>query len=260
MLDIDFSTIIIQMVNFLVLAILLYFLLFRRVMKSIKENAEKKELMMKKIEQDQIEAEKIRLELQSRLDSIDDAVTQVINEAQEQLDERKKEAIQEAQTEIQRMVEDSESEINHLKKRSYERYQNELVTAVLDTSIQVFKKLSIQELHDSLVKKSVERVWEMGRGDMQKVESLRRSLGERQVKVFVESPVALSPDQQRSIVQTFSALSDRNVNIEIRKEPSLAAGIRIRMGDLIVDNSIKGQVESLREDVFGILKEKMKYE
>ncbi|HEC33475.1 MAG TPA: hypothetical protein ENI37_02025, partial [Chloroflexi bacterium] len=59
---------------------------------------------------------------------------------------------------------------------------------------------------------------------------------------------------------TFTALADRHVNLELKTDPALAAGIQVRLGDTLVDNSIGGQLAEMREAVSQALRERVTYE
>ena len=77
--------------------------------------------------------------------------------------------------------------------------------------------------------------------------SIRRSLGDRNPTVRVATARELSPEQQRNLVRTFSAVADRNVSVDLDLDSSLAAGLRVRIGDLVIDNSIARQVADLHD-------------
>ena len=51
------------------------------------------------------------------------------------------------------------------------------------------------------------------------------------------------------LVNTFNALTDKEVDIEISLQPELIAGIRARIGDIVLDNSVGAQLNSLRDDI-----------
>ncbi|MFN2303464.1 MAG: F0F1 ATP synthase subunit delta, partial [Anaerolineales bacterium] len=55
----------------------------------------------------------------------------------------------------------------------------------------------------------------------------------------------------------FSALADTNVNMEIEIEPDIIAGIRVRIGDLVVENSLAMELNELKSDVVKSLEEDM---
>jgi len=92
-------------------------------------------------------------------------------------------------------------------------------------------------------------IWDMGKTDMRQVQAIRDSLTERTPTVKVASAVPLTADQQRNLVRTFSALADRDVNIELETDPELIAGIKVRIGDLIVENSLTSQLLDIKEEI-----------
>ena len=67
----------------------------------------------------------------------------------------------------------------------------------------------------------------------------------------------MTPEQQALLSRTFAALADRQVNVEVKTDPLLAAGVRARIGDLIIDNSIAGQLDELHDAVALSLKERL---
>jgi len=109
----------------------------------------------------------------------------------------------------------------------------------------------LRKLSDELNKE----IWDMGKSDMPQVRTIRDSLAERTPTVNVVSAKELAAEQQRSLVRTFSALADRNVNMEIEINPELIAGIRIRMGDLVVENNLATELAELKSDVLKSLEE-----
>ena len=63
--------------------------------------------------------------------------------------------------------------------------------------------------------------------------------------------------QQGLIARTFTALADRHVYMEVQVDPSLVAGMRVRIGDLVVDSSISGQMQELRDTALQALQEQI---
>ena len=59
------------------------------------------------------------------------------------------------------------------------------------------------------------------------------------------------------MARTLTALADRHVDLEVRVEPALVAGIRVRIGDIIVDSSIAGQMDELRDQAMSELEERI---
>jgi F0F1-type ATP synthase delta subunit len=100
-----------------------------------------------------------------------------------------------------------------------------------------------------MVKHLMDSVWELGRTDMRQVELLREGLGDRTPTVVTVTAKALSTEQQGQLVRTFSALADRNINLDLNVEPALGLGLRVRLGDLVMENSIANQLSDLKDIV-----------
>ncbi|HEC33912.1 MAG TPA: hypothetical protein ENI37_04275, partial [Chloroflexi bacterium] len=62
-------------------------------------------------------------------------------------------------------------------------------------------------VHDSLVQQLSDRIWELGRSEMERVETFRRSLGDRAPTAYVTTARPLSPEQQGLLARTFTALT-----------------------------------------------------
>jgi F-type H+-transporting ATPase subunit delta len=67
------------------------------------------------------------------------------------------------------------------------------------------------------------------------------------VEVFV--PRELSTEQYMKLLNTFNALADKEVELEITVQPDLVAGIKARVGDIVLDNTVKAHLEEMREAV-----------
>lgn len=144
-----------------------------------------------------------------------------------------------------------------LKRQAVRDFHDELLGAVLDVSGLVIGRVAPEELHASMVQQLCDSVWEMGRNDMRRVDLLRRALGDRTPTVVARTAQSLSAEQQGLVIRTFSALADRSVNIDLKVEPSLGLGLQVRLGDLVMDNTIAGRLDELRDSVVEALDERI---
>jgi F-type H+-transporting ATPase subunit b len=257
MLNLDFATIAFQIINFLALAALLYYFLFRPVMSGVKARAAEKERLARKMTQDQEEVGKLRAELEERLANADEEAAAIITEAQEQAEAERTALLEEAQAEAERILVEAHADAQRLRQQAVEDFHEDVLDAILEISGQVIGRTTPPEVHDALVQQLNDRIWELGRHEMERVETIRRSLSDRAPTAYVTSAQPLSAEQQGQLVRTFTALADRHVNLELRIEPDLAAGLRVRLGDMVVDNSIAGQLNGLREAVSKALRERV---
>lgn len=257
MLNLDIGTILWQAFNFLVFAGALYYLLFRPMSRSIKARAEEKERLMQELRSDRESVAVLQAELTSRLQSAEDEADELIAKAQNEAELERVELLQEAQTEVERILAEAQVDAYRLKTQAVNEFHDELLKAVLDVSSLVVGQVSPNAVQDGLVKQLFDSVWELGRSDMQRVDVLRRSLGERTPTVVARSAKPLVPEQQGQLVRTFTALADRNINLDLKVDPALGLGLRVRIGDLVMDNTVAGKLDGLRADVMSALKERL---
>ncbi len=257
MLNLDLWTIIIQIVNFLIIAGVLYYFLFRPIMRRARERASEKEHLMQELAQERQEVEAQRAELENRLADAEEEAERIINEARDRAEQTRAELLEEANEEIEQMLAEAHTDVRRMRRQAMEEFHDELLDAILAVSRQVIGRIAPDTIHDTLAQQLNDRIWEMGRSDMERVEAFRVSLGDREPTAYVTSAQPLSTEQQGELARTLTALADRHVDLELRADPNLAAGLRVRLEDIVIDNTIASQLEELRESVAQALKEQL---
>ncbi len=260
MLDIDIVTILAEILNFLVIAVALYFLLFKPTMKRIEKRADEKEALLQKAAEKEKQAEEKLSQVEERLSNIDAEIEERLQRAYQQAQEESQALLKDTEKEAEKILKEAEKEAAKRQQQEIHQLQDQLVDTILDISGDVLSKTTPDVVHDNLIEELNSEIWDLGKSDMRQVRTIRDSLGEREPTVFVTSAKALTPDQQRALIRTFSALADSNVNMEIELDPDLIAGIRVRMGDLIVDNTLAMELTELKSDVIDALEESVDVE
>ena len=258
LLEIDWATILFQIVNFLVLAWLLNRFLFKPVMANVKARAEEKEKLMLSLKEEKDAVAALRDELETQRTGAEEHAATIIAEAQDQAALERVNLLKEAQAEVERVLTEAYADAYHIRQQAVDEFHGELLQAILDVSGLVIGQVAPQQLHDSMVKQLYDRIWELGRSEMQRVETLRASLGDRTPTVVAHSAKPLSREQQGHLVRTFTALADRNVNLDLQTDPTLGLGMHVRIGDLVVDNSISGKLEGLQDNASTALRDRMR--
>ncbi|MGD2176504.1 MAG: F0F1 ATP synthase subunit delta [Anaerolineae bacterium] len=255
MLSLDWATIAFQVINFLVLAAVLYRFVFRPVMSRVRERRTEKEALMEQIREDRQESERVRQALGERLANAEQEADQIVTEGQKRAEVERQQMLEQIEEEIEQMLGDARQDVEQIRRQAVDEFHDELIDAILDVSAQVIGQTAPDEVHDKLLSQLTDRIWEMGRQEMERVRSFRRSLGERTPTAYVTTAKPLSSQQQGELARTLTALADRNVDIQMATDPSLAAGMHVRLADIVVDNSIAGRLGELQEDASQALKE-----
>lgn len=69
------------------------------------------------------------------------------------------------------------------------------------------------------------------------------------VNVLVTSAVRLEDDEEARLVAKLNAITGKSVHLEKHVDPSIIGGVVIRIGDKLIDGSIRGQLDRLREQL-----------
>jgi F-type H+-transporting ATPase subunit b len=257
MLNIDLPTVIFQIINFLIFFGVLYWLLFKPTMATMRKRAQDEERQNREMERERQAMAVQRAELQERLSRLEEEAASFVALAREQAEEERVALLEEAQKEVEQILAEAQADAYRVRSQAVEAFHQDLVDAILEVSGIVIRDTAPDSVHDTLVRQLSERIWELGRTNIERVEAFRSSLGEREPTAHVTTAKSMTFDQQGLIARTFTALADQHVNMEVQIDAKLIAGMSVRIGDIIVDSSISGQMQELREMALQTLKEQI---
>ena len=260
MLNLDLATIAFELANFLVFTALIYYFLFRPVRRRIRERAEERKRITQKIEEEREEVERMRSELDERLAEAEEEADQILKEAEEKAEAEREALLEDAQKEVERVLAEARADAQQMRHQAVEEFHDKLLDAIIQLSSQAIKEVTPPEAHNRLVEQLNDRIWELGQSEMDRVETLRLSLGDRSPTAHIVSAQELTSDQQGELAHTLSALADRHVDMEVHVDSHLIAGLRVRLEDVVMDNSLQASLEDLRDDVSEALGEQMEDE
>jgi len=248
MLDINFTTILFQFINFIVLAVTLYFLMFKKIISGVQQRKEK----LEEIEQATIrnfeESEKTKTDLQKQIENAQAQIDKRIAQAKSELEVSRYQIIDATKIDAEKIIKQALDSAEFEQKSSIENFHDELTTSIMEIVKQIFNNHSQEVIHNSLIQQTNKRIWELGKKEMDRVETIRRSLKDREPALSVETAFPLSKEQQANIVRTFSALADKNVKIDTVLKKDLGSGVRIRLGDFIINNSLDALLDVIEKE------------
>ena len=257
MLNLDIPTMVFEVINFLVLTGLLYYLLFRPIQRRVNQRAEEKQQQKEEINRQLAQAENLRQELDERLENVDERVEEILGEARERMEEIRRSTIANARREAERILKAASSEAGQLQEKAVSDHMEEILDAIREISQRVIRETSPDEVHARLVQDLNDRIWQLGSGEMDQVEAIRRSLDERSPTVFVESARPLDDGQVKELRKTLSALIDQEVDLERETDPDLISGLRVRVGDTLINSTLAAKLDKILEQASESIREKM---
>ncbi len=249
MLDLDLSTIIWTILNFLVLTVILYFLVFKPMTMRAEERAIEKAALRAALQRDQLDAQQRLEELDKRLINLDEEIEKITDQAYVNSQKQQEDLLEATRQEAESIMIEAVNEARKEQEVDIKRLQSDLVETVINISNYTLREVIPPEVHDQLLEKMTSNIWNMGRTDMRMVQNIRESLEERIPTVEVEVPRELTTEQQMKLLSTFNALTDKEVDLVVSVKPELVSGIRARVGDIVLDNTISTHLESLRDEI-----------
>lgn len=249
MLDLDLSTIFWEIVNFLVLTVILYFLVFKPMTKRAEQRAVEKAETREALKKDREEAAVKLQEIDERLLNLEDEIQRITDEAYENSQILQRDLLEATRVEANQIMMDAVNESRKEQEVDIKRMQVDLVDTVMHLVNDSLQEVTPPVAHDKLIEEMTSTIWSMGKNDMSLVQNIRESLAERIPTVEVFVPRELSAEQQIKLLNTFNALADKEVELEVTVQPELVAGIKARIGDIVMDNSVQAHLDKVRDDV-----------
>ncbi len=259
MLNLNIPTIIFEVINFLVLTGLLYMLLFRPIQRQVNRRAEERQSQQEEIARKLAQAESMREELDQRLKNVDQQVDEILSKAQERMEEIRRSTIDTARQEAERIIKAAASESGQLQEKAVSDHMDEILDAIREVSQRVIRETTPEEAHNQLVLELNDRIWQLGSGEMDQVHAIRRSLDERSPTVFAESARPLNEKQDQELRETLSALIDKEVDLEVSTMPELIGGLRVRVGDTLINNTLAAKLDEILNQASEAIRERMEH-
>lgn len=260
LLELDLLTIVFQIINFLIFFGLLYWLLFKPVIAAIKKRRDERDGALKDLERERQATAVQRAELDERLSRLEEEAANIVALARERAEEERVSLLEQAREEVEQILVEAQADAYRIRSQAVDAFHEDLVSAILEVSGTVMRNTIPDNVHDELIKKLSDRIWELGRTDIGRVEAFRNSLGDREPTAHIRTAQSLSLEQRGLLARTFTALADRHVDLEVQVDPRLVAGTRVRIGDIVVDSSMAGQMEELRDTALEALNEQISEE
>ena len=160
-LGVNFKAIIVQAVGFLILLFILKKYLFGRISAMLKERSEGVKNEYTKIENDKVEAERLRIEYQRKLSEAEAEAVKRIQEAVNEGSRVSEEIIKRAKEEIEWMKVKAQEGINLERKKALAEIRNQVVTLSILASSRLIRQSISAQTAEKLVDDFIEEIGEL---------------------------------------------------------------------------------------------------
>ena len=240
MLEINLSTLLLQVANFLILAFILTRFLFKPLKKTLDERANRVTRAVEEAEKATSEAKDLRLEYEKKHENIDAEIAALKNEARIVIDETRQQMLQEAYQEIEAMRTRAQEEIEQQRTDALLLHRSRIGELVATLTQRMMKGVLNPQLHQAYLDIFLDQL-----RSVQLEGRISTNNGEP-ISAELITATPLVQENKARIAATLETMAPQPIDLACRVDAGLIAGAMVRLGDTLIDGSLQGQLQQLR--------------
>jgi F-type H+-transporting ATPase subunit b len=244
MININWSTLLLQIVNFGIMVFILSRVFFKPVVRILDERAEQVTKALDEAEEREKKAAEAQAEYEQTLSEAKEQVLVMQQRAQEDLLQTKQQVLSEAREQVTKMRETAEQDLEESRQEAIAEHRRELGYLAIELSGRLMRQAGGAAFQDASMREFLDRL------DRLEPDAYRQALAGDQastLQVQVISAQALEPDERTELESRTAKLLEREIEVRYRVDPSLIAGATMRLGGVVIDGSLSGQLQTLNE-------------
>lgn len=236
-----------QLINISILAIALYFLLWKRALKVFDERKQRIAQGLEDAEQARRDRERAQAEYEERIKQAERERREILAKAAEEGERAKAEVLAQARAQAERIVAEG--------KETVERERREMLAdlrgQIAALSVAAANKLIGEALDEQRQRRLIDEFFSGIRAgrvvvlEEQELEQVKAG----EVTAVVTSALPLTAEEQKVVSSGLAEQLGRVPAIEFKVDPAILGGLVIRVGDKVIDGSVGGRLEALRESL-----------
>ena len=236
-----------QIVNFLILFLALRFLLWKPMLKMLNERKQRIAQGLEDAEQARKDRERAQAEYEERIRQAEQERREILARAAEEGEQARAEALAQARAQAERFISEGKETI----ERERQRMLAGLRSQVAALSIAAANKLIGEALDEQRQRRLIDEFFsgiKVGRVVVLEEQELERAKA-GEMTALVTSALPLTEDEQKVVTSGLAEQLGQAPAIEFRIDPAILGGLVIRLGDKVIDGSVGGRLEALRESL-----------
>ena len=240
MLEIKLSTLLLQIANFLIMALILTRFLFKPLREVLEKRGAHATKAMDEAEEAKRKAEALRIEYEKRLENIEAEFAALKNEARIVIDETRQQMLREAYDEIDAMRARAKEEIDQQRTDALRLHRGRIGDVVATLVQRMMKNVLTPQLHQAYLETFLEQLRSV------QLEGHVSTDGDDGFAAELITATTLTQPDQEEIAAMLEVAVSQPMDLICRVDPDLIAGAMIRLGDMLIDGSLQGQIQQLR--------------
>ncbi len=240
MLEINLSTLLLQVANFLILAYILTRFLFKPLKEMLDKRTGQVTKAVNEAEKAAREAKVLRLEYNKKHENIDAEIAALKNEARIVIDQTRQQMLQEAYQEIDAMRTRAREEIEQQRTDALLLHRSRIGELVATLTQRMMKGVLNPQLHQAYLDIFLDQL-----RSLQLEGRISTNNGEP-ISAELITATPLVQENKTRIAATLEAVVSEPIDLACRVDADLIAGAMVRFGDMLIDGSLQGQLQHLR--------------
>lgn len=231
-----------QVVNFLILFAGLYFLLWKPILKMLDQRKERIQQALEDAERAREERERAQAEFDKRLEEAAQERERIIAQAREEAQEERKAILAEAEREAQKVLIGAREEAQSEGERILEKVRGQVALLAIAAANRLIGEALDEERQRRLVDEFFTGI---SAGRVQIIDEAELAVGD--TKARVTSALPLTEEEKATLASNLAAQLGAEPEMEFDVDPAILGGLVLRVGDRVIDGSVAGKLETLRE-------------
>ncbi|MGC9399788.1 MAG: F0F1 ATP synthase subunit delta [Anaerolineae bacterium] len=242
MLELNLSTLLLQMANFFILLFILGRFLLKPLQTTLEKRAQEATQQLDKAETAQQEANALRQEYRQKHENLDAEIAARKNEVRIVIEQTRQQMLQEVQAQIEALEAQTEKTLAQLRSDARQKHRAELGALAAQLVERILSDVAISEIRTAFQEKFLEQL-----RSINLAAHISAVNHETAMAAEVTAATELSTAYQTRLAATLNAVTTRPVDLTYRVDPSLVAGVVLRLEDVLIDGSVHSQVQQLRK-------------
>jgi F-type H+-transporting ATPase subunit b len=240
-MELNWTTVILEMVNFLVLVWILKHFLYRPVLQVIEQRRLRIQDQLDEAQSQQRQADELRRQYEHRLADWQQEKAAAREALQQEAESRRKQALQALDTELAAAREKAQV----VEQRRLQEQTQHLEREALEVGARFARRLLQGLAGPELEGRILELLGaELARLSEPQRQALIRAMRENGRRLQVESAYPLNEQQRQSLAQDVGRLLGEAVRCDFQRQPALIAGLRLSLGDWSLEANLRDELRA----------------
>jgi F-type H+-transporting ATPase subunit b len=242
MLDLNLSTILLEMANFFILAYILMRFIIRPLQAVLAKRAQETTRQLDAADAARREAEALRVDYEQKQENLEAEIATRKNEARIVVEQTRQQMLQEVQAQIEALDHQAEEALKRKRAEALQQHRAEigaLAAQMVEQTITDVQTTALQQAYMDCFLEQLRHV--------NLVTHIDASASDEEIVAEVTSATPLTETDRARLAAILDTAPARTLSLAYQVDPALVVGAVLRLEDVRIDGSLHGQVLQLQK-------------